>query len=118
MDYQFYRDVTDKALAECEIEAFGDWLSHDLANNHSQITQLLDIIEQLENQQIKREKFRGKDYCLHLNQDEVELEALFVGFADEDALPEGTEFEEPLLVGCGLEDLKHLLLAWQEFVSG
>ena len=116
MDYQFYRDITGKALAECEIEAFADWLSHDLAANQSQITQLLNIIERLENQQIKHEKFRGQDYCLHLNQDEVELEALFVGFADEEALPEGTEFEEPLLVGCGLEDLKHLLLAWQDFV--
>lgn len=116
MDYQFYRDVTDKALAECEIEAFGDFLSHDIANNHTKISQLLTIIEQLESQQKKHHKFSGQDYCLHLNQDEVELEGLFVGFADVDELPEGTEFEEPLLVGCGLADFKHLLLAWQDFV--
>lgn len=116
MDYQFYRDITDKAVAECEIEAFGDFLSHDLASNQTQISQLLNTIEQVENQHKKHDKFTGQDYCLHLNQDEVELQALFVGFADEDELPEGTEFEEPLLVGCGLEDFKHLLLAWQDFV--
>ena len=116
MDYQFYRDVTEKPLAECEIPAFGDFLSHDLASNHSQISELLKIIENVENQQKKHDKFTGRDYCLHLNQDEVELQALFVGFADEDELPEGTEFEEPLLEGCGLADFKQVLLAWQEFV--
>jgi uncharacterized protein YacL (UPF0231 family) len=117
MDYQFFRDEGSTPVASCEIAAFGDWLSHDIGNDKAKVAELIAIVDSLLRAEKKHVEFVSKDYRLQLNQDEVEIAALFVGFADEDALPEGTEFEDPMLEGCGLDDLQHLLLAWQEFIQ-
>lgn len=118
MDYQFYYDVSGMPRAECEITAFGDWLSYDLANQSAQIEQLLTVIQQLSQRQIKSSTFEGREYCLNLNQDEVELSTHFVAYSDDtETLPEGTEIDETTDSGCGLEDLHGLLLAWQKFVT-
>ena len=116
MDYEFYRDIGSTPVAQCEISAFGDWLTSDLAANTAKIEQLMAIIDALQRAEKKAAVFTGNDYRLQFSQDEVEIAALFVGFADEDELPEGTEFEDPLIQGCGLDDFHRLLLAWQEFV--
>jgi uncharacterized protein len=117
MDYQFYRDLGSNPVAQCEVSAFGDWLTHDLADNRIKIEELIESVNLLQADLRQNIEITGKDYRLQLNQDEVEIAALFVGFADEDELPEGTEFEDPLIEGCGLEDFEHLLLAWRDFIS-
>lgn len=116
MDYQFYRDIGSTPIAKCEISAFGDWLTYDIGTDVEKILKLNAMVDSLMVKEKKHAEFVGADYRLHFNQDEVEITALFVGFADEDALPEGTEFEDPLLEGCGLDDFQHLLIAWQEFI--
>ena len=117
MDYQFFRDTGSTPFAKCEVSAFGDWLTHDVGEDKHIIDTLLALVDSLQQLKQKEAEFVGKDYRLQLNQYEVEIAALFVGFADEDALPEGTEFEDPLLEGCGLDDFHHLILAWQDFIS-
>ncbi|GAB56576.1 hypothetical protein GPUN_2461 [Glaciecola punicea ACAM 611] len=119
MDYKFFRDVSGKPTAECEEEAatFGDWLSNELSGDDSAVADVLVIIEQLQTQAIKTHKIKGHDYTLVLDQDEAELHR-HLGYWDEDTpLPEGTELDLQDDVGCGLQDLKELLLDWQDFVK-
>jgi uncharacterized protein YacL (UPF0231 family) len=119
VDYKFFREISGKPIAQCEPEAatFGDWLSHELGNDDSAVSALLGVIEQLQSQQLKSHKVKGHDYTLVLDQDEAELHR-HLGYWDEDmALPEGTELDQQDEVGCGLQDLKELLLEWSEFIN-
>lgn len=111
--------MSGKPIAECEEEGatFGDWLSVELGDNGTALSEVLSIIEQLQSQSIKHHKIKGQDYTLVMNEDEAELHR-HLGYFDEDAeLPEGTELDLQNEVGCGLQDLKELLLDWQEFVN-
>ncbi|WP_371196024.1 YacL family protein [Glaciecola sp. SC05] len=120
MDYKFYRDISGKAFAECEAEAatFGDWLSNELSSNADTVSTLLDVIEQLQSGRLSTHKAKGHDYTLILDQDEAELHS-HLGFWDEDTeLPEGTELDQQIATGCGLQDLKELLIDWHEFIAG
>lgn len=119
MDYKFYRDIDGKTLVECEPEAstFGDWLSNELGNNVAKVSDLLNTIELLQSAKLKNHKLKGHDYTLILDPDEAELHS-HLGYWDEDiALPEGTELDQQTAIGCGLQDLKELLVDWLEFIS-
>jgi uncharacterized protein YacL (UPF0231 family) len=119
MDYKFVRDVTGAPLAECDEEAriFGDWINNEVGHTPEAVSAILMIIEQLQTGQISTHKIKGHDYTLILDSDEAELHS-HLGYWDEDAeLPEGTELDQQTAIGCGLEDLKELLLDWHEFIA-
>jgi uncharacterized protein len=117
MDYQFYRDVTGRPIAECELGHFGDWLSHEIGDDMQAIQGLLANIVQLESKQKRRVVVNGKDYDLVLDQDEAELQFKTMLWQEDDELPEGTELDENLQIGCGLEDIKQLIEAWLDFLD-
>ena len=121
MDYQFQHDILGNPVATCELEceAFGDWLSHDIANNHQQIELLLEVILQLQNNQISSYQHIGKEYYLQLDKDEVELflnnnHIRDMAFSEEDESQELTDLH--IQSGCGLADFCILLKAWQKFI--
>jgi uncharacterized protein YacL (UPF0231 family) len=120
MDYKFFREVSGKPSAETEdeVSTFGDWLSNELGDNSSAVKALLAVIEQLQTDQLKSHKQKGHNHTLVLNQEEAELHS-HLGYYDEDeGLPEGTQLDQQDAMGCGLEDLKELILAWLEFIEG
>jgi uncharacterized protein YacL (UPF0231 family) len=123
MDYQFFHDILGNPAATCELEceAFGDWLSHEIAQDFEQITLLLDTIQQLQTHQISSYQHNGKEYHLELDKDEVEL------ILNNNHIQEMTSSEEDdesqelsdlhIQSGCGLADFQTLLKAWQQFVN-
>jgi len=123
MDYQFFHDILGNPAATCELEceAFGDWLSHEIAQDFEQITLLLDTIQQLQTHQISNYQHNGKEYHLELDKDEVEL------ILNNNHIQEMTSSEEDdesqelsdlhIQSGCGLADFQNLLKAWQQFVN-
>jgi uncharacterized protein YacL (UPF0231 family) len=118
MDYKFVRDVTGTPFAECDAEAsvFGDWLNNEIGSKPEAVAAVLQVIEQLQSGQLNAHKLKGRDYTLILDADEAELHS-HLGYWDEDAeLPEGTELDQQTATGCGLQDLKELLLDWHEFI--
>lgn len=118
MDYKFLRDVSGKPIAQCEeVSTFGDWLTDDLGGNSEKVSALLETISQLQTNQLSTHKLKGQNYTMVLDQDEALLH-IHLGYWDEDAdLPEGTELDQQSAVGCGLEDLKDLIVAWEEFIG-
>lgn len=116
MDYEFSINIIDQPIAEFSMghEAFGHWLSEELGNNTQKIADLLSSIEQLELRNITQKKYTGVDLQLVLDQDDAEISGLFDGMDDD--IPEETNFsEDDTSAACGLLDLKHAVLSWQEF---
>lgn len=118
MDYQFFWDTTEQPVAKCELdmELFGDWLTNDIGAQLEQIQLLLAAIEQLLNKQQATFNYTKGDYHLRLDADEAELTSRFSQVFEEE-LPEGTELDEHMACGCGLEDLHHLLINWRNFIN-
>jgi uncharacterized protein YacL (UPF0231 family) len=122
MDYQFFHDILGQPVATCELEceAFGDWLSHEIAQDSEQINALLNTIQQLQTNQLCSYQHNGKEYHLEFDKDEVEL-ILNNNHIQKMASSEDDESQElsnlHIQSGCGLTDLKTLLKAWQTFIS-
>ena len=122
MDYQFSHNLLGNPVAICELEceAFGDWLSHDIAQDAAQITHLLNTIQQLQTNQLVNYQHNGKEYHLELDKDEVELNLnnnhiQTMTHSEDD---ENQELEDlHIQSGCGLADFHILLKAWQKFIS-
>ena len=122
MDYQFFHDILGHPVAICDLdcEPFGDWLSHDVAQEFEQITLLLDIIQRLQTNQLVSYQHNGKEYHLQFDKDEVELilnNNHIQNFApiEEDESQELSDMH--IQSGCGLADFYTLLKAWQTFIS-
>jgi uncharacterized protein YacL (UPF0231 family) len=122
MDYQFSHDILGQPVATCELEceAFGDWLSNDIAQDFAQITLLLNIVQQLQNNQLITYQHNGKEYHLQCDKDEVEL-MLNNNHIQDMTTAEDDESQElsdlHIQSGCGLADFHNLLKAWQKFVD-
>ncbi|MFT6776437.1 MAG: hypothetical protein ACJAV1_000348 [Paraglaciecola sp.] len=120
MDYQFFHDILGQPVATCELEceAFGDWLTHDIAQDTEQIILLLKTVHQLQINQLVSYQHNGKEYHLQFDKDEVELilnnnHIQDITCSEED---ESQELEDlHIQSGCGLADFHTLLKAWQQF---
>jgi uncharacterized protein YacL (UPF0231 family) len=122
MDYQFFHDILGNPMAICELEceAFGDWLSHDIARDFTQIILLLNTVQQLQSNQLVSYQHNGKEYHLLLDKDEVELilnnnKIQSIAPSEDDKSQELSDLH--IQSGCGLADFHTLLRAWQKFVS-
>ncbi|WP_297817197.1 YacL family protein [uncultured Paraglaciecola sp.] len=122
MDYQFSHDILGNPVATCELEceAFGDWLSHEIAQDFRQITLLLNTVHQLQANQLTSYQHNGKEYHLEFDKDEVEL------IFNNNHIQEMTSLEEDdtqelsdlhIQSGCGLADFHILLKAWLKFIN-
>ena len=122
MDYQFFHDILGNPVATCELECepFGDWLSHDIAQDLRQISLLLNTIKQLKTNQLASYQHNGKEYHLLLDKDEVEL-ILNNNHIQNQTTSEDDESQEltdlHIQSGCGLADFHTLLKAWLQFIS-
>ena len=122
MDYQFSHDILGQSVATCDLEceAFGDWLSQDIAKDVAQITLLLNTVQKLQSKQLVSYQHNGKEYHLQFDNDEVEL--ILNNNHIQDMTPsEDDESQElsdlHIQSGCGLADFQRLLIAWQQFIS-
>lgn len=120
MNYQFIRNLTGQpeALFEMGNEAFSRWFSEELGQNQLRLSTLFDAINKLEQRQIKQFVLPGNEFCLSMDQEEVELRANLLEIDGPDELPEGTElYDQESMAGCGLEDFKQVLYSWSDFVA-
>jgi uncharacterized protein YacL (UPF0231 family) len=122
MDYQFFHNILGQPVATCELEceAFGDWLSNDIAQDRSQITSLLNVIHKLQTHQVLTYQHNTKEYHLIFDKDEVELmlNNNHIQNATSYANDESKELNDlHIQSGCGLADFSILLKAWQQFIT-
>ena len=74
MDYQLRRDLYDRHHAELSsgLEALAHWLNEELQTDQVMITALL------QNRQCWEHQLPGREFVLHLNQEEVEVRAMLL----------------------------------------
>lgn len=119
MDYEFTIDDDEQPVAKFSLghEAIGRWLSEELCSNQHIITELLDNIRRLEQQEIHQHHVRGSEFHLRLNRDQIEVIGLVLDIDVDEELPENTSlYDHELYAECGLQDLKQAVLGWQGFV--
>jgi uncharacterized protein YacL (UPF0231 family) len=120
MNYQFIRNQQGVPEAQFEMggEILSRWFSDELGNNQRMITQLLDVIGQLQSKQIKEFVLQGRDINLSLDCYEVEIKLKNIDADATDELPDGTQvYDLESISGCGLEDFEKVLKAWDDFVK-
>lgn len=120
MNYQFIRDRQGSPMAEFDMgsETFSNWFTFELGADQNKIKTLLDVIQQLQNQEIKTFLLEGNEFNLSLDIDEVEIRSKILDVDAPDELPEGTQlYDQESMSGCGLEDFTRVLRSWSDFVS-
>ena len=146
MDYQFSFDALNRPKARCSMdhEAFADWLTHDLGNNHQHISDILTQVDRLLGKQISRWQQSWADYRLILTQEDAIVSSARMNHSLDDSMQQdGLSDDEDYLFGgdgllgdglgidpdelsldeqqghamCGLEDFQALIFAWQAFIE-
>lgn len=119
MDYEFSLDEYNQPLAKFSLghEALGRWFSEELRSDQHAITELLDVIQQLEQRSTYSHKIMGPEFQLRFQQHEVEVLALSLGIDIDEELPEDTDlYDAESYSECGLHDFKQALLSWQDYL--
>ncbi|UTW11323.1 YacL family protein [Marinobacterium rhizophilum] len=120
MEYTFGRDDIGRYFAEFSMghEAFGRWLNEELGQDPQRLEQLLSVIEQLHNRQIREYRLDGSEFSLELDREEVRVRAHSLDDSADDTGLEDLEFyDDELEAGCGLDDFRDVLKAWHKLIT-
>lgn len=124
MEFQFYRLDRQTVNVTCsmEHEAVARWANSEIQGNLAKVQQILTLLQQYQhNASPTTDKIlTGKEFSLHINQDEVMVKAniLFDESATADTLEEDLQFyDEENIAFCGLEDFIHFLQSYSEFIQ-
>ncbi|WP_430461872.1 YacL family protein [Thalassolituus sp. LLYu03] len=122
MDYRFFYNERQLPCARLSMdhEAFGHWLSDELASDGERLSELLAVIKDIESGTRREFEWKGHDYLLLLNRDDAEVVALEL--LQEHSLEELQEedmdfYDAESRAVCGLEDFRDLLIEWRDFLD-
>ncbi|OPX54460.1 hypothetical protein SAMN02745127_02773 [Oceanospirillum multiglobuliferum] len=124
MEYDFTRDKDGRLTAELSMghEAFGHWLNSEKNAGLPLLEEIEQTIAKLQSGEIREKQFVGTEYSLQLSQDEVEVRANHLFYADDYQNQEEQDEalsndDEQSFAACGLDDFSALLSEWREFVE-
>jgi uncharacterized protein YacL (UPF0231 family) len=120
VDYEFENNYLGRPSARFSMghEAFGRWFTEDLSNDIILVDKILSSIFQIENKTIARKIFRGKDFELIVELEQVSVRALSLENDSEEELGDDLAlFDQELMSDCGLTDFKETLVSWREFIA-
>ncbi len=124
MEYEFLHDaITGEAKARfsLEHEVVGPWMEVELGHDSSKLTQLLTAIDQVEKGQQTEVVISGYEYCVAINQTDVEIKtnASLNGAEplSEMLTTEHIHFDQNESAACGIDDFRTLLLSWAKFTN-
>ena len=122
MDYRFFYNERQLPCARLSMdhEAFGQWLTDELANDSLRLKDLLAAIKELEAGERREYEWTGHDFLLRLTRDDAEVVALEL--LQEHTLEELQEedmdfYDAESRSICGLEDFRDLLIEWRDFLE-
>ncbi|MEI6897499.1 MAG: YacL family protein [Psychromonas sp.] len=121
MEFEFRKDfITGQATVQTEMdhEAFATWLEME-GQSIDWVEGLITQINLLQNRVIGDYKLAGSEFSLLLSHAEAQvINHRLMEHQEDDQLEQDLSFyNAELEAGCGLEDLKHLLESWLEFIS-
>ena len=119
MEYRFQRDYLGNPVAQLstEHEALGRWLNEELGQNTNKIKQLLCTVTELEQQKRLEFQLDGDDYRLFLTADSAEVKANLLDSEMMEDFHEDLDYYDcESSSQCGLDDFKHLISAWHDYL--
>ncbi len=119
MDYEFRRNLYGHYQAEFSMghEAFGLWLTEELATNLAMLSSLLVKIDMLKSRQSWQYLQPGQEFILTMSQDGVEVRAALLDDIADEAPDELNHYDQESYACCGLDDFRQLLQSWAEFIK-
>lgn len=121
MDYDFTHDIYGAFKADFSMghEALGYWVTYELRSRQNVITELLRVINELQQRQRLDYLMEGSEYNLILNQDEAIVRAHALDSAFDDNTPDDNlEFyDQESTASCGLDDFIEIIEGWQKFTA-
>lgn len=121
MDYDFTHDIYGNVCAEFSMghEAFGRWLSEEVSDKQSLISEILNGVAQLKNRQRFDFIHEGHEFDIEITADEAIIRAHTLASAgDEDMPDEDLDFyDQESFARCGLDDFAGLMSGWQQFIT-
>ena len=124
MEYEFIHDsITGEAKAKFsfEHEVIGPWIEIELGNDEKKLTELLTLIDQIENRTKSEMMITGSEYSILINYDDIQIQSN-ASLNGTEELPElltndHIHFDESDCASCGIDDFKKLLLSWGKFTQ-
>ena len=121
MDYRFFYNERQLPCARLSMdhEAFGLWLTDELASNLERLDEISNAIKDILSNARQEYEWIGRDFVLRLNRDDAEVIALSLlqEYTEEELNDEDLElYDAESRAMCGLEDFQELLLEWRDFL--
>ena len=121
MDYDFTHDIYGAFKADFSMghEALGYWVTYELRSRQNVITELLRVINELQQRQRLDYLMEGSEYNLILNQDEAIVRAHALDSAFDDNTPDDNLelYDQESTASCGLDDFIEIIEGWQKFTA-
>lgn len=130
MEYEFVHDAITgeaRALFSLEHEVIGPWMEVEVGRDATKLKDLLTTIDTIEAGRSQEILITGSEYSITLSRDEVSIQTNVSMNGSLNESGEGLSemltddhihLDQNEMAGCGLDDLRALLLSWQEFTSG
>lgn len=121
MDYRFFYNERQLPCARLSMdhEAFGLWLTDELASNLERLDEISKAIKDILSNARQEYEWIGRDFVLRLNRDDAEVIALSLlqEYTEDELNDEDLElYDAESRAMCGLEDFQELLLEWRDFL--
>ena len=121
MDYRFFYNERQLPCARLSMdhEAFGLWLTDELASNLERLDEIANAIKDILSNARQEYEWIGRDFVVRLNRDDAEVIALSLlqEYTEDELNDEDLElYDAESRAMCGLEDFQELLLEWRDFL--
>jgi len=121
MEYEFQRNnLTGTLLADFSVgqEVLGFWFVEELGECSEKYEELCQIIDKLQNNQLKDWRMVGKALSIELDDEEVRVYANELESGEEFDLEDALSlYDGESKAFCGLEDFHVALLSWRLFID-
>lgn len=124
MEYEFTDDpITGLAKANLSLEhqLLGPWLETEIANDANKLSNILTAIDKLEQDSQQEITITGSEYTLTINNQDatVNMNTMLNGevIMPDELSVDALQFDFQEGVSCGVDDLKELLLSWEQFIT-
>ncbi|OKY26505.1 YacL family protein [Thalassotalea sp. PP2-459] len=124
MEYDFIHDpITGQATANFSLDhqLLGPWLETEIGSDVDKLSNILSAIKRIEQGKEQELMFMGSEYTLTLNSQDAEVNTNVmlngeVIMPDELAV-DALQFDFQEGVSCGVDDLRYILLSWEQFIK-
>ncbi|WP_303479416.1 YacL family protein [Thalassotalea sp. 1_MG-2023] len=124
MEYDFIHDpITGQAKANFSLDhqLLGPWLETEIGCDVDKLSKILIAIKRIEQGKEQELMIMGSEYTLTLNSQDamVNMNVMLNGevIMPDELIADALQFDFQEGVSCGVDDLRYILLSWEQFIN-